>query len=76
IGLSEEDLMPVTGPVTLNGVRFAFLDSTDAPTGTSVNVRTILATLRGMSDRPVGTAAGEIEYAADSLTVRIRLRNR
>jgi len=75
IGFGEESLVPVTGPVPWNGVRFRYLDQDDALTGNPLAVTSILITLRGVTERPVGIGNGGVIAPTDSLTLRIRLRN-
>lgn len=77
IGFGEAVLAPVTGPVAWNGVRFSYLDGSDSPTATASQVRSIVVTVRGVTERPVriGNGDGGLVKGTDSLELRIRLRN-
>lgn len=75
IGFGETSLVPVSGPVAWNGVRFAYRDLNDAATTNPAEVETIRVTLRGVTERPVGVNAGGAYSRSDSLLLRIRLRN-
>jgi len=75
IGFGEGSLIPVSGPVTWNGVRFDYLDGTDAPTTTPSQVRSMIVNLRGVTERAVGTGSAGLYRGVDSLQLRIRLRN-
>ncbi len=75
VGLEEPGLVPVSGPVTWNGIRFAYLDGDDAPTTAPAAVRSVVVMLRGITEQPVGTGSGGLVRGTDSLELRVRLRN-
>lgn len=75
IRFGETSLVPVSGPVAWNGVRFAYRDLNDVTTANPSEVATIVVTLRGVTERPVGVNSGGPISKTDSLTLRIRLRN-
>lgn len=75
VGFGETSLVPVSGPVTWNGVRFVYLDGSDSPTPTPALVRSMVVTLRGITERPIGTNLAGLVRGSDSLQLRIRLRN-
>ncbi len=76
ISLGEPDLVPVSGPVTWNGVRFSYLNGSDVATTSPSEVRSLVVTLRAITERPVGTGTGVAGLrGTDSLQLRVRLRN-
>jgi len=76
ITAGEPALVPVIGPLTGSGVEFEFRDASNSVTATPANVKTILVTLRGITDRTVATGLGStLGNPTDSLQVRIQLRN-
>ncbi len=75
VGFGEASLIPLSGPVTWNGVRFTYLNGSDAPTGSAALVRSMIVTLRGITERPIGTSLAGLVRGTDSLQLRIRLRN-
>jgi hypothetical protein len=75
LGFGEASLVPVSGPVTWNGIRFSYLNGSDTPTGTASLVRSMIVTLRGITERPIGTSLAGLVRGTDSLQLRIRLRN-
>jgi len=75
VGLGEATLLPVSGPVSWNGVRFDYLDASNVQTAVATDVRSVVVTLRGVTERPVGTSSAGLVRGADSLQLRIRLRN-
>jgi prepilin-type N-terminal cleavage/methylation domain-containing protein len=75
VGFGEASLVPVSGPVTWNGVRFVYLDGSDSSTPTPSLVRSMIVTLRGVTERPIGTNLAGLVRGSDSLQLRVRLRN-
>ena len=75
IGFGEASLVPLSGPVTWNGVRFGYLDGSNNATGNASLVRSIVVTLRGITERAIGTSPAGLVRGTDSLQLRIRLRN-
>ena len=69
-------LIPVAGPLTGNGISFAYLDSLGAATGAVANIRSIRITVRGESDVAVRSMTSPAAVKLqDSLTTTITLRN-
>ena len=76
ISAGDAALLPVVGPVTSNGVGFGYFDGNVSATGTPASVKTIVITLRGITQKLANTGtAGALTILRDSLTVRVQLRN-
>ncbi|HEY8104640.1 MAG TPA: prepilin-type N-terminal cleavage/methylation domain-containing protein [Gemmatimonadales bacterium] len=73
----EAALQPMLGPLTPNGFRLDYYDSTGTvPAARPADVRSIQVTLIGQSDQRVtGTGAGSPTVATDSVVTRVTLRN-
>jgi hypothetical protein len=69
------DLQPVLGPVTDDGLAFAYLDSTGAATAQAVRIRTIEFRVRARTVEPVRTRDGRLDRPLDSLVAVVFLRN-
>ena len=68
----------VAGPLrsgTNGGIAFAYYDSTGAVTATASLVRSIGVTVRGQSTSAIQTAGRQTGRYADSLTIRVAVRN-
>jgi hypothetical protein len=73
---TEAVLVPAIGPLTSSGLSLSYFNSAGAVTATASAVKTILITLRGLSDQPVNTGFGGIVgNPTDSLQIRVQLRN-
>ncbi|HEV8150624.1 MAG TPA: type II secretion system protein [Gemmatimonadales bacterium] len=73
---AEPELIPVIGPLAAGGLTFEYRDAAGNLTGAPENVKSILVTLRGISDRTVATGLGSTQgNPTDSVQVRIQLRN-
>lgn len=69
-------LQPIAGPLEGTGVTLSYRDANDAVTATAANVKSILITLRGETDRPVNAGPGLTPMLdTDTVTVRVQLRN-
>lgn len=73
----ETSFQPVLGPLTSNGFRLDYYDSTGTTvTSTPKNVRTIQVTLIGQSDVSInGSGGGTQSVNSDSVVTRVTLRN-
>lgn len=72
----EAGLIPVIGPLTTNGLSFAYLDGADATTSVASAVKTIVITLRGITAAQVNTGTtSALGNPTDSLVIRVQLRN-
>lgn len=73
---SEPTLVPVVGPLAPGGLNFEYRKA-DGTTTTDVNlVKSILITMRGITDRTVSKGLGSaLGTVTDSLQVRVELRN-
>jgi prepilin-type N-terminal cleavage/methylation domain-containing protein len=65
----------LVGPLMARGLTFQYYDSTGAVTGTLADIASIEVTLRAETSSMVRTAAGNIDYARDSIITRVALRN-
>lgn len=74
----ETALVPVIGPLEAsgNGVNFTYLGDNNWIAATPSTVKSIVVTLRGVTDRRVNTGVGSAQgTVSDSLQFRIQLRN-
>jgi prepilin-type N-terminal cleavage/methylation domain-containing protein len=73
----ETIVKPVAGPVTSNGVRFAYLDSLGAATSVAGRIRSIRISLYGESERAVRSHRNPVavQPIQDSLITTVTLRN-
>jgi hypothetical protein len=68
--------VPVVGPLAASGLAFEYRDANGTVTANVNLVKTVLITLRGITDRTVSTGlGGTIGSVTDSLQVRVELRN-
>ena len=72
---SATDLQPVLGPVTNDGLAFAYFDSSGATTIDPVGVRLIEIRVRARATEPSRRADGRLENLLDSVVATISLRN-
>lgn len=74
---SGSPMQPLAGPISGQGVRFDYYDSTGAVTTTKARVRAIRVAVYGQSDRAVRAApqAGAVAVDTDSLVTFVSLRN-
>jgi prepilin-type N-terminal cleavage/methylation domain-containing protein len=73
---TEATLVPVVGPLAANGLNLEYRDKDGNPTADVNLVKSILITMRGITDRTVSTGlGGTIGNVTDSLQVRVELRN-
>lgn len=70
-----EQLEPVLGPLTADGLVFTYRDRAGAQTATIANMRTIDISLKGQTDGSIAVGQSALSIREDSLTTRIRLRN-
>lgn len=71
-----ETLQPVAGPITADGIRFAYLDSLGNTTTLASRIRSIRVTLLGESDRVAHRLqTNAVQLIQDSLTTAVTLRN-
>lgn len=70
-----EQLEPVLGPLTADGLVFTYRDRAGAQTATIANMRTIDIALKGQTDGSIAVGQSALSIREDSLTTRIRLRN-
>ncbi|HTH63113.1 MAG TPA: prepilin-type N-terminal cleavage/methylation domain-containing protein [Gemmatimonadales bacterium] len=68
-------LQPLLGPVTPNGLSFAYLDSTGTPTTDPTRVRLIEVRVRAVTVEPIRDASGHLVKPVDSLVTLVALRN-
>jgi prepilin-type N-terminal cleavage/methylation domain-containing protein len=69
-------ITPVAGPLrAADGVKFAYYDAAGAVTATPANVAQIGITVRGLSTQPIMVQGKPTGRYADSMTVRVALRN-
>ncbi len=66
---------PLIGPVTSNGVTFAYYDNTGAVTGTAALVSQIGITVRAQTSQPIEQENVGLVTPVDSITTRVTLRN-
>ena len=68
-------LQPLLGPVTPNGLAFAYLDSSGTPTADPTRVRLIDVRVRAATVEPIRDASGHLLQPVDSLVTLVALRN-
>lgn len=72
----EATLQPVAGPVSANGVQFAYLDSLGNATTVAGRIRSIRISLLGESDRVARRLqTNAVQLIQDSLSTAVTLRN-
>jgi len=69
------DLQPLLGPVTSDGLAFAYFDSSGAVTTEPSRVRLIEVRVRARTAQPIRRAGGRLEHQVDSLVILVALRN-
>lgn len=69
------DLQPVLGPVTRDGLAFAYFDSTGAVTDQPNRVSLVEVRVRAPTTEPVRSSAGRLGTPVDSVVVAVALRN-
>jgi type II secretory pathway component PulJ len=69
------DLQPVLGPVTRDGLAFAYFDSSGAVTDQPNRVSLVEVRVRAPTMGPVRNGAGRLEIPVDSVVVAVALRN-
>ncbi|UCF41277.1 MAG: prepilin-type N-terminal cleavage/methylation domain-containing protein [Gemmatimonadota bacterium] len=69
------DMEELVGPLTANGLQFAYYDSTGAAATTVLDVASVGLVVRGRSPRTAHLPAGGIGYVRDSVITRVTLRN-
>lgn len=76
VGLqTATDLQPVLGPVTSDGLVFAYLDSSGVPTTTAARVAMIEVRVRARTQSPIRDRRGQLVQPLDSVIALIWLRN-
>ena len=70
-----DNLEPVLGPLTADGLVFTYLDRAGAQTATIANMRMLDIAMKGQTDGTIATGLEALSIGEDSLTTRIRLRN-
>ena len=69
------DLQPVLGPVTDDGLAFAYFDSSGAATAEPSRVRLVEVRVRARTTQPIRRAGGRLEHHVDSVVLLVALRN-
>ena len=69
------DLQPLFGPVTSDGLAFAYFDSSGAVTTEPSRVSLIEVRVRARTAQPIRRAGGRLEHGVDSLVTLVALRN-
>jgi len=69
------DLQPLFGPVTSDGLEFAYFDSSGAVTTEPSRVSLIEVRVRARTAQPIRRAGGRLEHGVDSLVTLVALRN-
>lgn len=69
------NIEPVLGPLTADGLVFTYLDRNGNQTATIANMRMLDIALKGQTDGAIATGQAALSIGEDSLTTRIRLRN-
>ncbi|MGH7612798.1 MAG: PilW family protein [Gemmatimonadales bacterium] len=69
------DLQPLLGPVTSDGLSFAYFDSSGAVTNEPIRVTMIEVRVRARSVQPVRQADGTLQHQVDSVVLLVALRN-
>lgn len=69
------DFQPVIGPVTANGLTFAYSDASGAPTSDPARVALIEVCVRAATSEPIRDAAGRLGRPVDSVVTFVALRN-
>ena len=72
---TASDFQPVLGPVTSDGLAFAYFDSSGATTPQPSRVSLIEARVRGRTAQPIRRADGRLDSPSDSLVTLVYLRN-
>ena len=65
----------LVGPLTVNGLQFAYFDSTGAAATSVTEVASVGLVVRGRSPKPAHLSSGGIGYVHDSVITRVTLRN-
>lgn len=68
-------VQPLIGPVTTNGLTFAYYDSTGAVTADRTLVQQVEVRLRAETAQPVHRPSGGLFTPVDSIALRVALRN-
>ncbi len=69
------DLEELVGPLTADGLQFAYYDSTGANATSVLDVASVGLVVRGRSPLPAHLPGGGIDYVQDSVITRVTLRN-
>ncbi len=69
------DWEELVGPLTADGLQFAYYDSTGANATTVLDVASVGLVVRGRSPRTAHLPSGGIGYVQDSVITRVTLRN-
>ncbi len=69
------DLQPLLGPVTSDGLSFAYFDSSGAVTNEPTRVAMIEVRVRARTVQPVRQADGTLQHQVDSVVLLVALRN-
>lgn len=69
------DFQPVLGPVTTNGLAFAYFDSSGAVTADPSRVSVIEVRVRAATNEPIRDFSGRLSRPVDSLVTVVALRN-
>jgi hypothetical protein len=69
------DLQPLLGPVTSDGLAFAYFDSSGAVTTEPSRVSLIEVRVRARTAQPIRRPGGRLENQVDSLVILVALRN-
>ncbi len=72
---SATDLQPLLGPVTSDGLAFAYFDFSGAVTTEPSRVSLIEVRVRAQTAQPIRRAGGRLEVQVDSLVTLVALRN-
>lgn len=69
------DMEELVGPLTADGLEFAYYDNTGANATTVLDVASVGLVVRGRSPRTAHLPSGGIGYVQDSVITRVTLRN-
>lgn len=68
-------VQPLVGPLTPDGLAFAYFDTTGAPAATVAAIASVEIVVRGRSPAPARLSGGGLGYVRDSVLTRVALRN-
>ena len=66
---------PLTGPLTVDGLAFAYFDTTGAIAATPAGIASVAIVVRGRSPERARLSGGRLGYVQDSVITRVTLRN-